>query len=44
VIPVRPVSALRGIVKTNKRATLEEMDVAIAKGATARYRRFLRQK
>lgn len=45
VLPILPASSLRGILKSKgKRMTQEEMDAAIAKGATARYRRFLKQK
>jgi len=43
LLPKLPASALRGIVKTTKRATLEEMDEAIAVGATAGYRRSRRR-
>ena len=45
-LPVLPVTALRGIVKSSRKTTLtlEEMDKAIAEGATARYRRYLAQK
>jgi AbrB family looped-hinge helix DNA binding protein len=44
ILPKLPASALRGIVRPLGRpVTLEEMDAAIAKGATRRYRRFLRQ-
>ncbi len=39
LLPKVPISALRGILKTSKRATLEEMDEAIAAGATERFRR-----
>jgi antitoxin PrlF len=38
LLPKLPISALRGIVKSPRRATLEEMDEAIVAGATARYR------
>ena len=38
LLPKLPVSALRGIVKSSRRATLEEMDEAIADGITKRYR------
>jgi AbrB family looped-hinge helix DNA binding protein len=38
LLPKIPVSALRGIVKSSRRATLEEMDEAIAAGITERYR------
>jgi antitoxin PrlF len=37
LLPKIPISALRGIVKSSRRATLEEMDEAIAAGATERY-------
>jgi len=39
LLPKLPASALRGIVKTTRQATLEEMDEAIAAGATNGYRR-----
>lgn len=38
LLPKLPASALRGIVKTTKHATLEDMDEAIAAGITERYR------
>jgi antitoxin PrlF len=38
LLPKIPVSALRCIVKTSRRATLEEMDEAIAAGIAKRYR------
>lgn len=45
ILPKRPASSLRGIVRyPGPPATLEEMEAAIAEGATTRYRRFLRQK
>jgi antitoxin PrlF len=44
VVPITPISSLRGIVKAKKKLTLEEMEAGIAEGATARYRRFLRQR
>ena len=45
LLPITPVSSLRGIVKSpKKRVTLDEMEAGIAKGATARYRRYLRQR
>lgn len=46
VLPILPASSLRGIIKSKRKKpiTQEEMDAAIAKGATARYRRFLKQK
>lgn len=43
LLPKLPVSALRGIVKSSRRATLEEMDEAIAAGATERYRAVARK-
>ncbi len=43
LLPKLPVSALRGIVKSSRRATLEEMDEAIAAGATERYRALARK-
>ena len=39
LLPKLPVTALRGMLKTTKHATLEEMDKAIATGATQGYRR-----
>ena len=39
LLPKLPASALRGIVKTTKHATLEGVDDAIAAGATEGYRR-----
>ena len=44
LLPKLPVSGLRGIVKSSRRVSLEEMDEAIAAGATARYRRVLAHK
>ena len=38
LLPKVPVSALRGIVKSRRRVSLEEMDDAIASGITERYR------
>ncbi len=38
LLPKITVSALRGIVKSSRRATLEEMDEAIAAGIAKRYR------
>jgi antitoxin PrlF len=43
LLPKLPASALRGILKTTKRATLEEMDEAIAAGIADRYRRGTRR-
>lgn len=41
ILPKLPASALRGMLRTRKRASLADMDAAIAKGAT---RRFMRSK
>jgi antitoxin PrlF len=38
LLPKLPVSALRGIVRAQRRVTLEEMDEAIAAGASERLR------
>jgi AbrB family looped-hinge helix DNA binding protein len=38
ILPKLPASALRGIVKTTRHTTLEEMNQAIAAGATDHYR------
>ena len=43
LLPKLPVTALRGIVKSQRRASLEEMEEAIAAGASARYRAFARK-
>lgn len=39
LLPKLPASALRGIVQTERHASIEEMDEAIAKGAVSRFRR-----
>lgn len=39
LLPKRPVSSLRGILKAKRSVTLAEMDAAIAKGAAERGRR-----
>jgi len=39
LLPKLPVSALRGMLKTTKHATLADMDEAIAAGASEGYRR-----
>jgi antitoxin PrlF len=39
LLPKLPASALRGIIKTARHATLEDMRQAIAGGATERHRR-----
>jgi len=36
LLPKRPVSGLRGILKSKRSVSLEEMDAAIAKGAAAK--------
>lgn len=38
ILPKLPASSLRGMVRARKRVSLEEMETAIAKGATAGYR------
>lgn len=43
LLPKIPVSALRGIVKSRRRVTLEEMDAAIAAGISERYRAAVRR-
>ena len=43
LLPKMPVSALRGIVKARRQVTLEEMDEAIAAGASERLRRLKRK-
>ncbi len=43
LLPKIPVSALRGIVKARRQVTLEEMDEAIAAGASERLRRLKRK-
>jgi len=45
LLPKRPMSALRGMLKSSRKrpATLEEMDEAIAEGAVERYRRSQRR-
>jgi AbrB family looped-hinge helix DNA binding protein len=41
LLPVRPITALKGIVKSKRRRppTIEEMDEAVRDEAVARYRR-----
>lgn len=41
ILPRVPVTALRGMLasKTNRRASIEEMEAGIASGATASFRR-----
>jgi antitoxin PrlF len=45
-LPVLPITALRGIVKSRRKVpmSLKEMDAAIADGATERYRRYVAQR
>ncbi len=44
ILPMLPITALKGILKSRVgTASLEDMDRGIAEGATARYRRFLKQ-
>jgi AbrB family looped-hinge helix DNA binding protein len=44
LLPIVPVTALRGILKAKKQVSLAEMEAGMAEGATARYRRYLRQR
>jgi antitoxin PrlF len=46
ILPTIPVSQLRGMFahRIRRVVSLEEMEKGIAAGATARYRRFLKQK
>jgi AbrB family looped-hinge helix DNA binding protein len=39
ILPKVPISALKGMLRTSKRASLADMDAAIAKGATGRFPR-----
>jgi antitoxin PrlF len=39
ILPTLPVTALRGMLRTRKRASLADMDAAIAKGAASRFTR-----
>jgi AbrB family looped-hinge helix DNA binding protein len=41
LLPKLPVSALRGIVKSRRRASVEEMNEAVATGAAAGFKRRL---
>jgi AbrB family looped-hinge helix DNA binding protein len=43
ILPKLPVSAIRGILRTDKRVTLEQMESGIAEAATARFRRTARK-
>lgn len=45
ILPKLPASSLRGMLRySGPRVSFEEMEAGIAKGATARYRRFLQQR
>ncbi|MGC2297567.1 MAG: type II toxin-antitoxin system PrlF family antitoxin [Acidobacteriaceae bacterium] len=39
ILPRIPISALKGMLRTSKRASLADMEAAIAKGATRRFTR-----
>ena len=39
LLPTVPVTALRGMLKTRKHATIDEMHKAVASGVAARFRR-----
>lgn len=43
LLPKLPASALRGMLKATRHASLEEMDEAIATGVSERYRRATRR-
>ena len=43
LLPKLPISALRGLLRTSRRATAEEMDKAITAAALDRYRRATRR-
>ncbi|HUI85250.1 MAG TPA: AbrB/MazE/SpoVT family DNA-binding domain-containing protein [Candidatus Binatia bacterium] len=43
LLPKLPITALKGMLKTTRHATTEEMDEAIAARATARFRRTKRK-
>ena len=43
LLPKLPISSLRGMLRTAKRATAEEMDKAITAAALDRYRRATRR-
>ncbi len=43
LLPKLPASALRGMLKARRHASLEEMDEAIATGVSERYRRATRR-
>ncbi len=39
MLPTLPITALKGMLRTRKRASLADIDAAIAKGATSRFTR-----
>jgi AbrB family looped-hinge helix DNA binding protein len=43
LLPKLPITALKGLLKTTKHATISEMNDAIAAGASERYRRHKRK-
>ena len=43
ILPKIPASSLKGIVKARRRVSLDEMETAIAEGATAGYKRAKRR-
>ena len=43
LLPLLPITALKGMLRTSKRASLADMDAAIAKGATRRFTRSKKQ-
>lgn len=43
ILPVRPISSLRGILKSKRRVSTEEMDKAIRRKAAERNRRALQR-
>jgi hypothetical protein len=43
ILPKIPISKLKGVVKVRRRASLEDMEVAISEGATNGRRRNNRQ-
>lgn len=43
LLPKIPVSALRGIVRSSRRATIEDMNEAITAGITERYKAAVRR-
>jgi AbrB family looped-hinge helix DNA binding protein len=43
ILPKIPASSLKGMVKARRRVSLDEMETAIAEGATAGYKRAKRR-